>query len=633
MEEELIKIKEERDQLLAEVANLKSQVSTLQVYSNWTLKDRTSLKSIYTRLDKGQGLIGQVIALAGWIKTLRFGAKDSLAFIHINDGTTSHEFQIVVESTCQGWESIISHKATTGASCYVIGKIIVSQGKGQAIEMQAVEFRLLGESNATTYPLTKGKKPLPIEYLRGMGHFRPRTQIISSIMRVRNALAFGTHAFFQSLGYAYINTPLITASDCEGAGEMFQVTSGILPADGTIAGIKQTKDGKIDYSEDFFKKKAFLTVSGQLNAETYATAMGSVYTFGPTFRAENSMTTRHLAEFWMIEPEIAFADIFENMEIAEQYIKYVLNYALEECPEEFAFLENFEKNSLAEQEKEKEAKAKAEAKQKPKGEKPKGQAPEKKEATTTTESQAKPTTETAATKTEAPETKPETTTTPEVKPATEVKAEGKPQPQKQQQPKVPKQPTPKGTGKQTAPVALVKDWKSVPLRERLRSIIDQNFARVTYTDAISILQKSGVVFETAVEWGIDLGSEHERWLAETHFKRPTICYNYPKEFKAFYMRANEDGKTVAAMDILVPGVGELVGGSQREERLDCLLKMLEEKKLNPEDFSWYLELRKYGTVVHSGFGLGFERLVCYTTGIENIRDVIPFPRFPGHCEF
>jgi asparaginyl-tRNA synthetase len=577
MDEEVQKLKDERDQLLQEVKKLQGEVSQLQKYSNWSLKSRTSLKNIASRLDKGAGLIGSVIGLCGWIKTLRLGAKDTLAFIHLNDGTTATDFQVVVENSCQGWDSIASHKATTGASIFVVGKIVKSIGSGQAIEMLAVDFRLEGESNATTYPLTKGRQALPLEHLRTFGHFRPRTQVISAVMRIRNALAFGTHAYFQGLGYLYINTPIITASDCEGAGEMFQVTSGLLPADGKIEGIKQ-KDGMLDYSQDFFSKKAYLTVSGQLNGEAYATALGSVYTFGPTFRAENSMTTRHLAEFWMIEPEIAFADLFENMEIAEQYIKYVLNYAIAQCPEEFAFLEKFEIEHIKEEAQKKQEISKTEEKQE-----------EKKEEPATTEG---------------------------------AEQKGKQQKGKQQQ---------KPKGKAAQPLA--KEWKSIPLRERIRTICETQFARVTYTEAIDILLKSGVKFEVEVEWGLDLKSEHERWLAETHFRRPVICYNYPKEFKAFYMRQNEDGKTVAAMDILVPGVGELVGGSQREERLDNLIKMIEEKNLNPEDFSWYLDLRKYGTVVHSGFGLGFERLVCYTTGMENIRDVIPFPRFPRHCEF
>jgi len=369
---------------------------------------------------------------------------------------------------------------------------------------------------------------------------------MGSISRVRNSLAFATHLFFQQKGYYYVNSPIITASDCEGAGEMFQVTT-ILSSD-KISDIPHTQDGKIDYSADFFKRPAFLTVSGQLNAEIYACAMGSVYTFGPTFRAENSNTSRHLAEFWMIEPEIAFADLFENMNVAEDYVKFTINYAMEHNPFDLEFLEQFEK----EQQDEKIVEMKEKAKE---------------------------------------------------------------------------------TGATLPSDKELKGFRITPLRDRLQLVATSDFARLTYTDAVEILKNSGVKFDVDVYWGLDLGSEHERWLAEKHFKKPVIVTNYPKEFKAFYMRLDEGGKTVSAMDILVPGVGELIGGSQREERLDVLLARMKEAGLEEELYGWYLDLRRYGSVTHSGFGLGFERLVCYVTGMENIREAIPFPRYPGHSEY
>jgi len=363
--------------------------------------------------------------------------------------------------------------------------------------------------------------------------------VLGAVSRIRNALAFATHEFFQGEGFQYVHTPLITCSDCEGAGEMFQVTTLIKDSEFTA----KTPQGKPDYGKDFFKKPAFLTVSGQLNAEIYATALSSVYTFGPTFRAEPSMTRRHLSEFWMIEPEIAFADLQENMCVAESFLKYVMDAALKRNAPDMQVLEKFETSSHLEiPEEEKKA----------------------------------------------------------------VALSGQPH------------------------------WRSLPLRQRLQNIIDAKFARVTYTEAIDILIKAvaaGQKFEQAVEWGMDMGSEHERYLCEVHFRAPTIVINYPKAIKAFYMRENDDKKTVAAMDVLVPGVGELIGGSQREERHDHLEARMVEAKLDPEDYRWYLDLRKFGTVPHSGFGAGFERLVCYTTGIDHIRDAIPFPRYPGHADF
>jgi len=368
---------------------------------------------------------------------------------------------------------------------------------------------------------------------------------MSAISRVRNSLAFATHLFFQGKGFYYVNSPIITASDCEGAGEMFQVTTIMKEK---ISDVPVTPDRKIDYSQDFFKRPAYLTVSGQLNAEIYACAMGSVYTFGPTFRAENSNTTRHLAEFWMIEPEIAFADIHENMNVAEEYVKFTINYALEHNPDDLKFLEDFENDK---QDK-KILKLREKAKE---------------------------------------------------------------------------------TGEKLGKDNDLKGFRGTPLRERLTQVATSDFGRITYTEAVEILQASGVQFEVDPYWGLDLGSEHERWLAEKHFQKPLIVTNYPKEFKAFYMRLNEDGNTVAAMDVLVPGVGELIGGSQREERLDVLISRIREAGLEEHLYEWYLDLRRYGTVTHAGFGLGFERLVCYVTGMENIREAIPFPRYPGHSEY
>jgi len=559
MEQTLEQVIAERDQLRKELAELKaSQQPSLPTLpedkKECTYKHRTPLRVLFGN-DQGVSFIGKSVCVAGWVRTVRVQGHNTFAFIKISDGSVITELQAVIQNTVPGWDQVESHGVTISASVFLVGDVIKSLGKGQAIELSVTELRLCGGSNAIEYPLAA--KAHSVEFLREMGHLRPRTQLISSISRVRNALAYATHRYFQGLGFFYVHTPIITASDCEGAGEMFQISTMLLNKE-KIDGIPHTSDGKIDYSQDFFKRPAYLTVSGQLNAEIYACSMGSVYTFGPTFRAEDSHTARHLAEFWMIEPEIAFADLFENMEVAEGYVKYTLKYVMETCSEELAWLEAYEKQVLLDKKKEAaELLKKEEADRKSKGE-----APQKKK-------------------------------------------------------KLPD----------------IRGFKATPLRERLQAVAESNFARVTYTDAIEILLKSDVEFEETPFWGIDMGSEHEKWLAETYFKRPTIVYNYPKTFKAFYMRANEDGKTVAAMDILVPGVGELIGGSQREERMDVLLKMLEEKGLEKENYKWYLDLRKYGSVVHSGFGLGFERLVCYATGIENIREVIPFPRWPGHAEF
>lgn len=479
--------------------------------------------------------IGKTIGVGGWIRTMRSGGGGSFFFVKLYDGTTADEIQIIVDAQCKGFKDI--EKCGNGTSIFAVGDVIASPAKGQKVEMKATEVRILGQSDPVSYPLAG--KNLTLEYYRSVQHFRPRSMVMGAVSRIRNTLAFATHEFFQNEGFQYVHTPLITCSDCEGAGEMFQVTT-LIKGDDFSA---KTPQGKPDYAKDFFKKPAFLTVSGQLNAEIYATALSSVYTFGPTFRAEQSMTRRHLSEFWMIEPEIAFADLQENMCIAESYLKFVMDAALKRNPADMKVLEDFE----------------------------------------------------TASHKEIPED--------------EKKA-----------------------------MALTKQphWRALPLRQRLQNIIDVKFARVTYTEAIAILEKAvagGHKFEEAVSWGIDMGSEHERYLCEVHFRKPTIVTDYPKAIKAFYMRENDDKKTVAAMDVLVPGVGELIGGSQREERYDNLVARIIEAKLNPEDYSWYLDLRKYGTVPHSGFGAGFERLVCYTTGIDNIRDAIPFPRYPGHADF
>jgi len=540
---QLAKVNEERDQLRKELVKIKASS-----VSDWTLRQRTQISKILDRPDKGAGLIGSTLAVAGWIKTLRLQGKNTFAFIKLNDGSTWEDLQIIVDKNVPGFDKIEDHSASLAASILIIGKIKESQGKGQKIEVATLELRLLGPSNAETYPVSK--KVHSLEFLRGIGHMRPRTTIINAITKIRNALAFATHLFFQNQGFLYLNTPIITASDCEGAGEMFQITTLLKDSGDNIQKIPKLPNGKIDYNRDFFKKPSFLTVSGQLNAEIYACALGSVYTFGPTFRAEDSNTARHLAEFWMIEPEMAFADLTENMNVAEQYIKFVLNYAMEKHPQELEYLEDYEQKAMEERKKLMDGENKGQNK-----------------------------------------------------------------------------------GQKGKKVKDVRGFRLQKLRERIQHVIKSDFARITYTEAIEILQKSDQEFEKSVEWGIDLGSEHERWMAEEHFKKPVIVRNYPREIKAFYMRLNEDEKTVAAMDVLVPGVGELIGGSQREERLEVLEKRIEDSHLDISNYSWYLDLRRFGTVPHSGFGVGFERLVCYTTGMENIREVIPFPRWPAHADF
>ncbi|TVZ56680.1 asparaginyl-tRNA synthetase [Lutibacter sp. Hel_I_33_5] len=461
----------------------------------------------------------QEVQLKGWVRTFR-----SNRFIALNDGSTIKNIQCVVDFENTNEETL--RRITTGAAVSIKGTLIESQGKGQTMEVQVSELEILGDSNPDEYPIQPKKHSF--EFLRENAHLRVRTNTFSAVMRVRSLLSYAVHKYFQENGFNYVNTPIVTGSDAEGAGEMFKVT--------TFEENKAplTEDGKIDYSQDFFGKETNLTVSGQLEAETYAMALGKVYTFGPTFRAENSNTTRHLAEFWMIEPEVAFMDLDGNMDLAEDFIKSVLTHVLENCKDDLAFLDN----RLTQEEK----------------------------------------------------TKPQA---------------------------------------QRSEMSLV---------EKLKFVADNNFKRVSYTEAIDILRNckpnKKKKFQFLInEWGADLQSEHERYLVEKHFKCPVILFDYPADIKAFYMRLNEDGKTVRAMDVLFPGIGEMVGGAQREERYDVLVQKMKALNIDEKELWWYLDLRKFGTAVHSGFGLGFERLVQFTTGMGNIRDVIPFPRTPQNAEF
>jgi asparaginyl-tRNA synthetase len=459
------------------------------------------------------------VTVKGWVRTFR-----SNRFIALSDGTTIKTIQCVVDF--ENFDESIIKKINTGAAIEVSGNLVESLGKGQTVEVIAEEIKILGEANPEEFPLQPKKHSL--EFLREIAHLRPRTNTFGAVLRIRHHLAFAIHKYFNDKGYFYLHAPIITGSDAEGAGEMFKVTT--LDLDNP----PKNEDGSINYKEDFFGKATNLTVSGQLEAELGALALSKVYTFGPTFRAENSNTSRHLAEFWMIEPEVAFADIFDNMDIAEEFLKYCINYILENCGDDLEFLEQ---------------------------------------------------------------------------------------------------------RKVDAEKDLPQDQRSaMPLRETLKFVLENNFERLTYTEAINILKNSKPnkkkKFQYLVnEWGVDLQSEHERFLVEKEFKKPVILYNYPKEIKAFYMRQNDDGKTVAAMDILFPGIGEIVGGSQREERLDVLKKKIADFNIEEEEVWWYLETRKYGTVPHAGFGLGFERLMLFVTGMTNVRDVIPFPRTPKNAEF
>jgi len=463
--------------------------------------------------------IGNEVIVMGWVRTFR-----SNRFIAINDGSTLQNLQCVIDF--ENTDEKLLKEINTGACLKLTGKLEESQGKGQSVEVQVETLELLGPSDPNQYPIQPKKHSL--EFLREKAHLRIRTSTFSAIMRVRSKLAFAVHQYFNEQGFFYMHTPIITGSDAEGAGEMFRVST----LDSKNPPLNEERN--IDYKEDFFGKETNLTVSGQLEGETYAMGLGKIYTFGPTFRAENSNTSRHLAEFWMIEPEMAFYDLEDNMELAEDFIKYTIRYVLEHCKEDLEFLEN----RLLDEEK----------------------------------------------------TKPQNERSP------------------------------------------------MPLIEKLRFVVDNEFKRVSYTEAIDVLRNSKANkkkrFQYPVdEWGIDLQSEHERYLVEKHFNAPVILYNYPANIKAFYMRLNDDEKTVRAMDVLFPGIGEIVGGSQREERLEVLKKKMEVLGIDEEELYWYLDLRRFGSAIHSGFGLGFERLVLFATGMGNIRDVIPYPRTPQNAEF
>lgn len=449
--------------------------------------------------------IGKKVRLQGWIRTRR-DSKGGFSFLEVNDGSSFGSVQVVAEGALPNYESEIK-KLHTGCSVTIEGEVLKSPAKGQATEVKASNVIVHGWADPETYPIQK--KGATFEFLRTVGHLRPRTNTFGAMARLRNQVSYSIHQFFQEQGFLYIHAPIITASDCEGAGELFRVST-LDPAKPPML------DGKIDYAQDFFGKPTFLTVSGQLQAEIFACGMGKVYTFGPTFRAENSNTSRHLAEFWMIEPEMAFYDLFDNMTLAEAFIKRIITDALTQCDEDMKFFqERIDKEVIT----------------------------------------------------------------------------------------------------------------------RLERILSTTFLRVTYTDAIDILLKSGKAFEYPVKWGIDLQSEHERFLTEEHFKNTVILHDYPRTLKPFYMRVNDDERTVRAMDVLVPGVGEIIGGSQREERLDVLEMRMKEQGLDPQAYWWYLDLRRYGTVPHSGFGLGLERVLLFLTGMGNIRDVIPCPRTPKTADF
>eukprot|EP00270_Netrium_digitus_P005695 TRINITY_DN1761_c0_g1_i2.p1 TRINITY_DN1761_c0_g1~~TRINITY_DN1761_c0_g1_i2.p1 ORF type:complete len:602 (+),score=220.12 TRINITY_DN1761_c0_g1_i2:164-1969(+) len=547
-------------------------------------RGRTVIKSILSSADGGLALVGRKLKIGGWVKTGREQGAGKFAFLELNDGSCPANLQVIVDADVAPLAQLVP----TGTCVLLEGELKQTpEGTKQLVELKAQKLLHVGPCDGASYPIAKTK--LSLEFLRSVMHLRPRTNTISAVARIRNAVAFATHTFFQQHGFLYVHTPIITTSDCEGAGEMFQVTTLLAEADrrkkeaeaspplseeevaeakkavtekgdvvrqlkeqkadkaaikaaveelqkakekaaqmeerarrlqGSRDGLPLNQEGGVDYGEDFFARQAFLTVSGQLQVETFACALSSVYTFGPTFRAENSHTTRHLAEFWMIEPEIAFADLEDDMNCAEDYVRFLCQWLLDRCRDDVEFLGRlYDKGAVT----------------------------------------------------------------------------------------------------------------------RLETVASTGFARMTYTEAIDALlqaqaQAKGKKFENAVEWGIDLAAEHERYLAEVLWQRPVIVYNYPKGIKAFYMRLNEDNRTVAAMDILVPGVGELVGGSQREERYEVLLQRLEEVNLPQAPYEWYLDLRRYGSVLHSGFGLGFERMLLFATGIENIRDVIPFPRYPGHAD-
>ena len=462
--------------------------------------ENTLVKALFRESDN---FAGKTVKVSGWVRTIR--SNNNFGFIELNDGSFFKNLQVVFENTLDNFKEI--SKIAISSSLEIEGEVVLTPDSKQPLELKATNIVIHGHSNSD-YPLQKKRHTM--EYLRTIAHLRPRSNTFSAVFRVRGLAAYAIHKFFNERGFVYVNTPIITASDCEGAGEMFRLTT-LDPKNPPL-----TEDGEVDFSQDFFGKPANLTVSGQLNGETYALAFRNIYTFGPTFRAENSNTGRHASEFWMVEPEMAFAELTDYLDCAEDMIKYIISYVLENAPEEMEFFSKFVDKGLM---------------------------------------------------------------------------------------------------------------------DRLNNVVNSEFARVTYTEAVEILQKCDKEFQYPVEWGIDLQTEHERYLSEEVFKRPVFVTDYPKDIKAFYMRLNDDGKTVAAADLLAPGVGEIIGGSQREERLDVLESRMEELGLNKEDYWWYLELRKYGETKHSGFGLGFERILMYLTGMSNIRDVIPFPRTPGNADF
>ena len=468
--------------------------------------DRPDIASLL----KGRQPVGSRVSVRGWVRTRR-DSKAGLSFIHVHDGSCFDPIQVVAPAELPNYESEV-RKLTSGCAVIASGVLVQSQGQGQSVEVQADSVEVVGwVDDPEAYPIQP--KRASFEYLREVAHLRPRTNTLGAVARVRHCLSMAIHRYFHERGFFWVHTPIITASDAEGAGEMFRVSTLDLA---NRSAVPATPDGRTDFSHDFFGREAFLTVSGQLNVETYCVALSKVYTFGPTFRAENSNTSRHLAEFWMVEPEIAFADLHADADLAESFLKYILTALLDERGDDLKFFaDRIDKACVA----------------------------------------------------------------------------------------------------------------------RVEAFVTSPFERITYTDAIAALERSGKAFEYPVRWGIDLQSEHERWLTEEHVKAPVVVMNYPKEIKAFYMRVNDDGRTVAAMDVLAPGIGEIIGGSQREERLDYLDRRLEELHLDAKAYWWYRDLRRYGTVPHAGFGLGLERTIIYATGMANIRDVIPFPRTPGHAAF
>ncbi len=450
---------------------------------------------------------GGEVTVRGWVRTRR-DSKAGLSFVNVSDGSCFAPIQVVAPATLDNYESEVKH-LSTGCAVVATGTLVASQGQGQSYEIQASKVEVVGwVEDPLTYPMQP--KQHSLEYLREFAHLRPRTNLFGAVTRIRNCLAQAVHRFFHQRGYCWISTPIITTSDAEGAGQMFRVSTL------DLANLPRDANGEVDFSRDFFGKETFLTVSGQLNVEAYCLSLSKVYTFGPTFRAENSNTTRHLAEFWMVEPEIAFADLAEDARVAEEFLKYLFRAVLDERADDMAFIaERVDKNAIA----------------------------------------------------------------------------------------------------------------------KLEAFVNAPFERIEYSDAVALLQKSGQKFDFPVEWGLDLQTEHERWLTEQHVGRPVVVTNYPEHIKAFYMRLNDDGKTVAAMDVLAPGIGEIIGGSQREERLDVLDARMAQFGLDPAHYGWYRDFRRYGTIPHAGFGLGFERLVVYVCGLSNIRDAIPYPRAPGNAEF